>query len=276
MALAAFAVPANAGTVTTPIDLSGSVTGSLTTFTNGDQYPQNGGTVTVGGVNFILPTCSNGQCFDLSGHQTSALDGKTGVIGSFANDPAHPQQVVVDVSALNIVGATTVYTLANTAFSASNIPPQDLLGKVIGDITFVGLHSTYTYNFVEGQNIRDHLQGGFVNTATDVVATATFQNGVASPAPAGQENDPGTVRLDMQKILLPSEFLTDTLVDIIYDTVNVSDIGQPQLVSAVSIETSENGPGQTPVPPAWTLMVSGLFGLGLFARHRSTKTSRTA
>jgi hypothetical protein len=227
------------------IDLSPYVTMDLTTFTNGSMYPQNGGPITVGGVNFQLATCS-ASCFSANPNvgQNPQSAGQTGVIGALGENPNNPFSITVPV---NLTNVTTVYTLINSSFGSA--------GSTIGSITFVGLLSSYVYNLIEGVNVRDHYEGAFVNEATGLAGTQTFGD--------------GSVRLDMQEILLPAEFANDTLVSMIFNSNNSNALGQPLFAAAVSV-ISGAAPGPTPVPAAWALMLTGLSGFGYAAYRRKS------
>lgn len=224
------------------IDLSPYVTMDLTTFTNGSMYPQNGGPVTVGGVNFQLATCST-SCYSVTAGLNPQSAGQTGVIGALGENP-NPYSISIPV---NLTNVTTVYTLINSAFGTA--------GSTIGSITFVGLLNSYVYNLVEGVNVRDHYEGVFVNTASDLAGTKTFGD--------------GSVRLDMQAIVLPAGFASDTLVSMIFNSNNLDSLGQPLFAAAVSVDR-DDAPGQTPVPAAWALMLTGLSGFGYAAYRRKT------
>jgi hypothetical protein len=156
------------------IDLSGLVNSDLTTYSGGSDYPQNGGSLTVNGIGFQLATLP-------ANNHTAVIQGST----NFEDT----QTYVIPV---NQLGVTTVYTLINSAFGSLNTD--------IGSLTFVGLlGETYTYTLTEGVNVRDHFNDGFVNSASNLSGTANF-------GPLD--------RLDMQSIVLPIAFATDTLTEI--------------------------------------------------------------
>src|ERR1700733_10957024 len=83
-----------------PLNISALVNDDLTTYSNGSNYPQNGGPLTVAGVTFTLSTISP------SGH--------TGVIQS-STTSGLPQTFSISV---NRTGVTTVNTLINSAFGS--------------------------------------------------------------------------------------------------------------------------------------------------------------
>jgi hypothetical protein len=175
-----------------PVNISALVNDDLTTYTNGSNYPQNGGPLTVAGVTFTLSTI--------------APSGHTGVIQS-STTSSLPQTFSIPV---NRTGVTTVTTLINSAFGSC--------GTSVGELDFVGATTpTFVYVLTEGTNIRDHnIPSGFCQTATGVAGTATFG---------------GLVRLDMQQITLPVGFATDTLVSINFRSYGLICCGSPFLAA---------------------------------------------
>jgi len=125
----------------TPVDISGAVNSNITGYTNGDLYPQTGGTLVVGGVTFDLAT--------INGHTASAL--------------AVFQTINI---AVNQSGINTMYALINSGFGSA--------GSNIGELQFNGSTGSFVYQLVEGTNVRDHNNDGFENSATDITATASF------------------------------------------------------------------------------------------------------
>jgi hypothetical protein len=161
------------------IDISGLVNSDLTTYSGGSNYPQNGGTLTVAGVTFQLATIG-------PNNHTAVIQGST------VFDDTQTYSIPV-----NLFGITVVNTLINSAFGS--------LGTDIGSLVFVGAGGeTFTYTLTEGFNVRDHFQDGFVNSATNLAGTADFG------PPDNLELD----RLDMQRIVLPAAFASDTLTRI--------------------------------------------------------------
>jgi hypothetical protein len=132
------------------VDISSLVNTDLTTYTNGGDYPQNGGPLTINGVPFVLAT--SGPNNDTSIIQTT---------GSADDSYTIP---------VNLSGITTIYTLINSAYGAC--------GTTVGEVDITGVASgTVVYSLTEGTNIRDHNQSGFCNTATDLAGTANFGGG---------------------------------------------------------------------------------------------------
>jgi hypothetical protein len=207
--LAAVAAMALMGTSAeaTQIDLTGLTNADLTTYTNGFNYPSNGGPVTVGGNSFNLVPLNNG----------------TGVIQA---DLFATSDVNIPI---NEAGVTTVFTLINSAFGSQ--------GVNIGELDFNGSTGTFVYTLTEGFNVRDHFQGFFVNSATDLAGTTTFGD--------------GSVRLDEQQINLPGGL--GTLLSVDFKGFGLDGQGVPFLAA---LDTSD----QTNVPEPITL---SLFGAGL-------------
>src|SRR5580700_10254442 len=114
-----------------PVNISALVNDDLTTYTNGSNYPQTGGSLTVAGVTFTLSTI--------------APSGHTGVVQSSTTSSV-PQTFSIPV---NRTGVTTVSTLINSAFGTC--------GTSVGELDFVGATTpTFVYVLTEGTNIRDH------------------------------------------------------------------------------------------------------------------------
>jgi len=176
-----------------PVNISALVNADLTTYTNGSNYPQNGGPLTVAGVLFTLSTIGS------SSHTATIQSSTTSGV---------PQTYSIPV---NRTGVTTVYTLINSAFGSC--------GTSVGELDFVGATTpTFVYVLTEGTNIRDHnIPSGFCQTATGVAGTATFG---------------GLVRLDMQQINLPAGFATDTLLSVSFKSYGLAGAGSP-FVAAV-------------------------------------------
>lgn len=217
--LASVASPSFASTV----DLSGVVNNDLTGYFNGSVYPQNGGPVTIGGIGFNLSTLAGGH---------------TGV-AQLASDPnaGGIQLFTIPVSLSNV---GVVYTIVNSAFGAAP--------HYAGQITFNGLGGeTFTYNYIEGDNVRDHATTAFNISAPNIFATHDFGSGD---------------RLDVQKIVLPAAFANDTLTSIVLsydDNVGNTVPGDGEAFLA-AITTAQVG--AVPEPSTWAMMLIGLAGLG--------------
>jgi hypothetical protein len=206
------------------VDLSALVNSDLTTYSGGSNYPPNGGPLTVAGVPFQLATIG-------SNNDTAVIQGSI--------DPGVSQTYVIPVNEADV---TNVFTLINSAFGS--------LGTDIGALVFKGaLGETFTYTLTEGFNVRDHFNDGFVNTATDLAGTANF----------------GALdRLDMQSIILPAAFGSDTLTEIDFQSFGQAGNGSP-FVAAITTST------ETPLPAAMPLFATGLGVMGWLSRRRKRK-----
>src|SRR5271154_6382569 len=119
------------------IDLTPYVNSDLNGYTDGWNFP-NSGLLTVDGIPFDL----------------AAIGGTpdTGIIQT--NGSAFDS---VDIS-IGVFGVTSAYALVNSAWGAC--------GANVGEIDFVGSAGTYVYSLTEGNNIRDHFEGGYCNSVT--------------------------------------------------------------------------------------------------------------
>lgn len=211
-------VSINAQASYSAISLAGYQNADITTWSDGPAY--NGlftGPTTLSGVPFALSTDAN----------------KNNVIHD-------PDSVTLYT---NIYGASTVYTLINSAYGYS--------GTNIGSLTFNASNGDfYTVQLVEGVNVRDHYYGYYTNTLTDTsVAQSVFG-----------ANSFGHAHLDMQQFVLPVSFASETLTSIVFVSNHAGTGGQPFL-AGVTVSS-------VPVPAAVWLFGSALFGvLGLNRRR---------
>jgi len=219
-ALAAFmASPAAAASV----DISGLTNSNLQTYTDGNNYPLAGSTVTIGGVNFLL---------------TSYLGNPntTGVIQT----PSGNSSFTINVNQADV---GTVYTLINSAFGEA--------GNQTGALVFAdSAGDTYTYNLTEGDNVRDHYNGFFINTAPNVYGTAQFNGGV---------------RLDAQQIVLPAGFDSSTLTTITFEGLNA---GVPQGEPFIAAITTQTAGAPGPTPGAGLAGISAVVAWLAFAKRQ--------
>jgi hypothetical protein len=172
------------------------------------------------------------------GFQLATLgNGNTGVIGGV--NPITLVNIPVGQS-----GIGAVYTLINSAFGAA--------GTVIGqlDFNFTG-GSVFHYTLIEGLNVRDHYQGGFANTAPAVAASVYFGD--------------GSVRLDMQAIILPLVLSSLTLESVDFRGFGQGVGGEPFLAAMTALPT--------PLPGALLLFASGTGLLGLLGWRRKRKVN---
>ncbi len=120
-------------------------------------------------------------------------------------------QLVINVG---VFGVTDVYTLINTAYGTANAN--------VGSITFNGsAGASYTVQLIEGNNVRDHYFGRYVNsTSASYVTQAVFGTNVA-----------GRAHLDMQHFVLPAAFQSQNLANIVFNSTG-GNSGNPFLVAA--------------------------------------------
>lgn len=187
----------------------------LTTFTGGSGYPQTGGTVTIAGIDHELAKTQNGK----TGAMLVVNDSRSVPIGVF--------------------GVREVYTLINSTVGA--------FGELNGKLEFFGSGGAYqSFDLIQGFNIRDHYNGLFNNTATNLNGTLSY---------------PTDVRLDQQKFVLNSAFQSETLVDMKFTgSNNFGSNGNPMLQSLTV----------NPVPEPGTMAALSL-GLAAFLRRKRAK-----
>lgn len=234
----ALALPAFADYITIPIE-STLINADIRTYTDGGNYP-------VAPTNISVATVPFGLVAD------QGMANTLGVIQA----PVGNSTFTIDT---DVVDPTTVYTLMNSAFGA--------LGANIGSIQFIGAGgSNATFQIVEGNNIRDHFNGSFNNSATNVVA---------NPFLNGSQNPNGPDRLDMQTFVLPASFASDTLTEIIFSGSNAGDPeGEPFLAAATAQTAAET----VPEPASAISLGIAIMGLACFVysrRRRSTATTES-
>jgi hypothetical protein len=214
------------------VSIESETNADIRTYTQGGNYPAAPTNISVAGVPFqLVPLVT--------------APGNPNTLGVI-QAPGGNSSFVINT---DVPGATTVYTLMNSEFGQS--------GSDIGSIEFIGaLGSDAVFQIVEGTNIRDHFDGGFNNSATNIVPD-TFLNGSQDPS--------GPDRLDMQTFVLPSSFASDTLTTIIFSGANAgSPQGQPFLAAATAA-----------VPEPASLTLVGLGAAAVFARGvRRRKVAR--
>ena len=203
---------------------------NITTYDDGSAYdPLFTGSSTnhtLGGIPFTLQSGNGNNAF------IGALDGTSSL------------DMPVDIN-----DATTIYTLINTGWGE--------YGSDVGSLTFTGSGgASYTVQLVEGNNVRDHFYGAFVNTTSDP-STKEAVWGI---------NTPGNAHLDMQAFKLPSQFYGQTLTDIVFNTFGGYPQGDPFIVGA----TVASGPvSATPLPGSLSLMLPALGLMGIMLRRKS-------
>jgi len=216
LAALSIASAANAGQV----DLSAYVNTDIHGYTSGEDYPT--GLVTIGGINFNLATIGDTGAGVIQlgdGSSVSIADNETGV--------------------------TSAYVIVNSAFGG--------FGSNIGSLTFHGAGADQvSFDLIEGVNVRDHFDGFFNNTASDVFATQDYDGGN---------------RYDVYRYDISS--LGGTLTSIEFSSTNVFFAeGQPFLAAVTTT-------GGVPEPATWALMLVGFGSLGA-ALRRARRTAAAA
>lgn len=158
------------------------------------------------------------------------------------------------VMSTSILGATHVYTLINSSYGIS--------GANNGRLTFAGTGGAlYSVNLIQGQNIRDHFDGGFNNVINGTSAVAGFSAG------------PGQARLDMQIFTLPTIFASERLTSITFTGDSSAQNlfgGVPFMVAATVLDPSTIA--AVPEPEAIALWLAGLAMMAGIARRGRRNT----
>ncbi len=182
---------------------------NITTWTGGGTYaPYMSGSQTFAGVPFTMQTSATGMDV-IWGTSTSVFQAS----GSYTNTA---------ILNTNLYGAIKVHTLINSAWGTA--------GRNVGSITFNATNGdSYTVNLVEGVNVRDHYQGGFVNTTS----ASYVRPNVIGVAGSG-------AHLDMQAFTLPISFATEVLSSIVFTSTGSNATGLPFLAGATVVASYGN------------------------------------
>ena len=207
------------------VDLAPYTSQDIRTYTNGTNYPVGPTTLTTSGVSF-----------DVAGNGVDSLN--------VIQDLQFSGGVVADITGLNFFGARAAYTLINTGFGTAGVNN--------GFLRFTGsLGATYDYQLVQGDNVRDHNNGLFNNTAVNLFDSFYYGN--------------NAVRLDVQRILLPGAFASQTLDSVtFYGTANNYRDGWAFLAALTLSDIDPNAP----VPEPGTYLLTGLALLSLARLRR--------
>ncbi len=197
------------------VDLSGIVNSDLSTYTSGANYPAPG-LITIDGISFQLTAGPNGHTWVAGG-------------GASVGIPA-----AYPVTGLNYANIDTMYAIINSAYGAC--------GTTVGSIGASTAGSSATFPLIEGQNVRDHYNDGYCNTATDAIATATYAGGI---------------RFDVYRFDLSGLTNNGTIpiTGVDFATLGKGGGGEPFL-AAVTFTTAPPV-GTVPEPATWTLLVLG-------------------
>jgi hypothetical protein len=206
----------------TPLSIQSGVNSNLYTYTNGTNYPPAGSTVTIGGVDFTLA--------DWYPPSFGAPD-----VGVVQSGNGAPTSITIQLPAVTVGASTVFYSLINSAFGTAP--------NTIGNLTlnFQG-GGSFVYDLTEGDNVRDHYNGIYNNSAPNVYGTASYS---------------GDVRLDAQQITLPGADIGLVLRSITLNNTDTAD-GNPFLAAFTVVDAASIS--AIPEPSTWTLM---LFGVGM-------------
>ncbi len=233
LALGLFASEASATQI--QIDISGQVNSDLNTYSGGSNYgPIGGTTLDINGINFDL----------------APFDATTdvGIIQTFLVFGGGPASSSYTFGGLALSGVQTIYTLINSSFG------QD--GDKIGSVVFTGTGGMFSFDLIEGLNVRDHFNGAFENNASNLFGTALYPG------------NPGPDRLDAQQFNVAG---IGTLTSIQFNQSNTLDAngnlsGLPFL-AAITTDTAS----AIPEPSTWTMMILGLACIGFMGYRRKEK-----
>ncbi|MCE9559408.1 MAG: hypothetical protein K8R88_10690 [Armatimonadetes bacterium] len=210
-----FGVVAVTSHATIFINFDSQVNGNITTYTGGGGYPQNGGTVSIAGIDHQLARTSTGKSGSM------VFGGTTNIIpiGQF--------------------GVKEIYTLINSGFGTN--------GQLNGRIEAHGSGGLLqTFLLTQGDNIRDHYNGNYNNSAPNVNGTLSYSTGV---------------RFDQQKMVLSSAFHTATLTELRFIGQNNGGSNGNPFLQALSLEL---------VQP--TNVISGQVTLSAWAQATAGRT----
>lgn len=218
----------------TEVDINSQVNVDIQGYVNGSDYQLGGTQLNVNGVPFALAELNNNP--NTTGVVQGGGSSQTGLFNYTFSLPAGTH-------------ATALYTLLNNV--------NGIFGIYEGSIVVTGTGGeTATLNLIEGNNIRDYNNGGYVNTLSDPTVVPTyFLNG----APTTQSIQS---RLDRQELILPGTFSGDTIASITFQG-NAQGYYNPNGAAFLAGLTLEN----VPEPSTVAILTVGVFAvLGLRRR----------
>lgn len=157
----------------------------------------------------------------------------------------------------NVYGATDVYTLINTF--AGQPGPNSYVALI-----FTGsAGAVYEKDLISNVDIRDYNNDGWTNTINGTTTTNVFN------VPVDNWGLPG--RLDMQHIILPTAFETQTLQQIELVDSGSSILFQRAVLDGITIGSIP--PSAVPEPSTFALLSLGGIGLLIIDLRRRTSFS---
>ncbi|MFO1369345.1 MAG: hypothetical protein U1F46_10150 [Marinagarivorans sp.] len=143
---------------------------------------------------------------------------------------------------VDIYGVTSIYTLMNTAWGQ--------FGAEVGSLTAIGsAGAMQTFTLIEGDNIRDHFYGNYVNSLSATYVTPSVIGG----------RQAGSAHIDMQAFTLNAAFSHQILTTVVFNGAGGNPQGMP-FIAGLSVSA-------VPEPASIMLWLAGLTCLGLYARR---------
>jgi len=200
----------------TEVSLGTNINANLQTlYAFGSNYQVGNSTLTVAGVPFDLALFNN-------------TAGTTGVVqspdGNFNDSGPFSFTFAVPAG----THATALYSLMNSAFGESGVQEASLV------VTGTGGESA-TLNLIEGNNIRDHNNDGFVNSLTDSTVVPTYFLNGAPTTP----NISVQTRLDRQVLDLPASFSGDTIASVTFEGTAQGDPNGSAFLAGLTLSVPE-------------------------------------
>jgi MYXO-CTERM domain-containing protein len=222
----------------TSLSIQSGVDSNLYTYTGGTSYPPSGSTVTISGT-------SGDVDFTLANFFPASFMAPD--VGVVQTGDGAATSITIAMPKVTVGAATVFYSLINSTFGQAP--------NTIGNLTlnFEG-GATYQYDLTEGDNVRDHFNGIFNNSAPNIYGTAEY---------TGPD---GVDRLDAQQIALPGSYNGDVLTSITLNNTDPAN-GNPFL-AAFTVVDAAGISSATPEPAAWAMMLMGFGGLGAALRSR--------
>ena len=217
------------------VDLSGVANGSWCNVGGGAMFGCSmlpTGNLTVNGENFTIANGSNGNAWFSS---------------VAANNGAGT--VTLNLQNLNVSGATAIHTLINTFWGQSSASYDS--------VTVTGSLGTFTTALTGNNQLRDYNNYIWTNT-------------ILSPSTQAVSSDWGAQRLDEQTILLPTQYVGETITGISL-TDSGNELSSRAFLAALTIDDSSSlvtAAAAVPEPSYAAVVGLALLGAGVFFRRR--------